>query len=242
MNKLSALTFRNIKEIIRDPLSLVFCIGFPVVMLVLMQAIIGHIPGSPEMFNIVNYAPGICVFGYTFSMLFVAMIIAHDKNTEFVNRLNIAPIKKSTYIFSYVLGVMPVVVVQTLLFFAISLCFGLPFSANTALAFVCLIPSAIFYVVLGVLLGNLSKSEKQVGPICSIIISLAGMLGGVFMPVQNMGAFSTIANALPFWHTVQLGAGAITLQTSQLLIHLAVVVGYSLLVVGLTYIIHKRRK
>ena len=39
MKKLISLTKRNMKEMLRDPLSLVFCLAFPVVMLVLMQSI-----------------------------------------------------------------------------------------------------------------------------------------------------------------------------------------------------------
>ena len=240
MNKLKALITRNLKEIIRDPLSSVFCIGFPVIMLVLMQLLFGQMKGVPDMFNIGQFAPGICVFGYTFSMLFVAMIITHDNNTQFVNRLNIAPIKKTTYIFSYVLAILPIILVQTILFFAIALIFGLTLNSNTLLSVPCLLLSGIMFVMIGVLLGFVTKSEKHIGPICSIIISLSAMLGGIFMPVQNMGAFSSIANALPFLHSVQLGAAA--LNGENLLVHLLVVVGYTLLFALLAYLLLKRKK
>ena len=39
MKQLKALVKRNLKESVREPLSLVFCIGFPVVMLLVMQII-----------------------------------------------------------------------------------------------------------------------------------------------------------------------------------------------------------
>ena len=39
MKKVIQLTIRNIKEMLRDPLSIVFCLIFPILMLVLMQSI-----------------------------------------------------------------------------------------------------------------------------------------------------------------------------------------------------------
>lgn len=37
--KIKAFASRNAKEILRDPLSYIFCLGFPVVMLVIMTIV-----------------------------------------------------------------------------------------------------------------------------------------------------------------------------------------------------------
>ena len=89
MKALFSLTKRNLKETLRDPLSLIFCLVFPILMLILMQAIILNIQNAPENFKIENYASGICVFGYTFISMFVALQIASDKNTSFIKRIKI---------------------------------------------------------------------------------------------------------------------------------------------------------
>lgn len=91
MKKLGALISRNLKETLRDPLSLIFCLAFPVFMLVLMQLIFSGMEFVPENFKIENYANGICVFGFGFVGMFVAMQIASDKNSSFIKRLNVAP-------------------------------------------------------------------------------------------------------------------------------------------------------
>ena len=52
---------RNTKEIVRDPLTLAFGLGFPLVLLLLLSAIQANIPVS--LFEIQNLAPGIAVFG-----------------------------------------------------------------------------------------------------------------------------------------------------------------------------------
>lgn len=72
-NKIKALTLRNVKEIVRDPLSLVFCLAFPLVMLVLFSLIFKGMDNVPPMFAINAYAPGMAVFGYTFTMMFIAI-------------------------------------------------------------------------------------------------------------------------------------------------------------------------
>ena len=63
---------RNIKEVLRDPLSYIFCLGFPIIMLIIMTFVNNSIPKEANMkiFNIEYLAPGIAVFGLTFIMLF----------------------------------------------------------------------------------------------------------------------------------------------------------------------------
>ena len=134
MRKLFVLCKRNFKEIVREPISLIFCFGFPIVMLVLLQALFANLPFTPENFRVERYAVGICIFGYAFISLFTAMLFSGDKNSEFINRLHMAPISKTTFLLSYVLSMLPIALFQTLLFFACALIFKLPFSVNILLA------------------------------------------------------------------------------------------------------------
>ena len=238
MTKLICLTKRNLKEIIRDPLSLIFCLCLPVFMLVLMQIIFQNMSNVPNNFSIENYAFGICIFGYTFTMMFVAMLIAQDKNTAFANRIAIAPISKFSYIFGYFLSAFPIVLGQTFLFLVISLCFGMPFDINFLLAFLYLIPSACLYILLGIFIGTICKNEKQTGPISSIIITLVGIFGGVFMPLDQIGGgLYTIINILPFSHSVEIASNLFTIGADCIYPHILWLLGYSLLIIVLTYLL-----
>lgn len=49
MNKITAFASRNIKEILRNPLSYIFCIGFPIVMLIVMTIVNSSIPPEANM-------------------------------------------------------------------------------------------------------------------------------------------------------------------------------------------------
>lgn len=243
MNALFALVKRNVKEALRDPLTLVFCIIFPVVMLVFMQVIFTNMEFVPENFQIKHYAAGICVFGYTFAGMFTAMNIAGDKNTSFIKRITISPIKRFTYLFSFTLSGLPIAFCQTILFFLIALAFGLPFDGNWWLSILYLLPSAIMFLSIGTLIGVICKNEKQTGPISSIIVSVTGMLGGVFMPLSTLtGGFAAFVNALPFCHSVLIASELHTVGAGCIFPHLFFVVGYALLFWAITLLVERFKK
>lgn len=86
---------RNRKEILRDPLSLVFGIGFPVIMLALFSVLSNSIQGMPkEIFSISNFAPDMVVFGLSFITLFLGTLMANDRKSSFLARLFSSPLKE----------------------------------------------------------------------------------------------------------------------------------------------------
>ena len=66
--RLLVFTSRNRKELLRDPATLAFGIGFPLVVLLLLSAIQSNIPVS--LFEVESLTPGIAVFGFSFFSMF----------------------------------------------------------------------------------------------------------------------------------------------------------------------------
>ena len=224
MKKVIQLTIRNIKEMLRDPLSIVFCLIFPILMLVLMQSIFTNFEYIPDNFKIANYAPGICVFGYTFIAMFVGLQIASDKNTSFIKRMNIAPINKFTYYLSFMLSAFPLAILQTILFFLIAL----------------LMPSSILYISLGIMIGVICNNEKQTGPISSIFITVVGILGGVFMPIASLkGGILRVVNVLPFSHTVMIASNIQSDGASAIYPHIIYILAYTICFVLISFVVEK---
>ena len=60
---------RNVKELLRDPLTLLFSFGFPVVLMLLFSILSSGIPEMPDQFRLENLAPGMVVFGMSFISL-----------------------------------------------------------------------------------------------------------------------------------------------------------------------------
>ena len=80
---------RVAREILRDPGTLVFGLGFPLVLIFLLTAIQANIPVS--LFEIPDLAPGITIFGLSFMTLFSASIIAKDRESSLLARLYTTP-------------------------------------------------------------------------------------------------------------------------------------------------------
>lgn len=227
MKRILLLSKRNILETLKDYVSLIFIVGLPIVMLVLMQVLFGDIPEA-SMFMITNYAPGICVFGYAFCMLYIGVTMAQDKESAFMYRISVSPVTKKEYLMSFILYSFPIMFCQTILFYIVSLCFGLALNGRFFLSIIMLIPSMIFFSSCGVFLGTVAKSEKQVGPISSVLVTGVGIMGGVFMPIETIsGGFLTVCKILPFYNGVNLAKCAFNHLNIDNLINFFVILGWS---------------
>ena len=91
-----AFAKRCAKEILRDPITLCFGLGFPIALLLLLSAIQANIPVS--LFEIEHLTPGITVFGLSFMTLFSATIISRDRSSSLLRRLYTAPLSPADFI------------------------------------------------------------------------------------------------------------------------------------------------
>ena len=225
------LTFakRCAKEIIRDPLNLMFGLGFPIVLLLLLSAIQANVP--VKLFEIESLAPGITVFGLSFLTLFSATLIAKDKESSLLQRLYTTPLKSSDYILGYMLPIIPIAIVQSVICYLIAIAIGLPITINIIYAILMIVPIAIFYVALGLLCGSVFN-VKQVGGICgALLTNLSAWLSGVWFDLELVGGtFSKIANVLPFIHAVELERAMISGNFSESLSHIFPVLGYAIVI------------
>lgn len=185
---------RNFKEIVRDPLSLIFAIILPLFLLFIFQQI--NIPS--ESYNIENFTPGIVIFGFSFITLFTATLVAKDRSTSLLIRLGISPMKSVDYILGYMLSILPMILIQNILFFALALILKLPFTPYILLAILISVFISIIFISLGLIIGSL-VSEKASSGISSIVIQLVAFTSGMYFPLELLGnGFATVCKVLPF--------------------------------------------
>ncbi len=211
-----AFAKRNIKELLRDPLSYLFCLGFPVIMLILMTIINESIPAEANMtvFRIDNLCAGIAVFGLTFLMLFAALLISKDRTSSFLMRLYASPMTAVNFIAGYYIPLLILALAMCVITFGISFVIaavqGVSLSiGNMLLAIVMLIPSMVMFIGFGLFFG--CKFSQNAAPgLCSAIISAASILGGIWMDVEGIGgAIEAVCRVLPFYHSVSLARCAV---------------------------------
>ena len=222
------LTFakRCTKEILRDPLNLMFGLGFPVILLLLLSAIQANIP--VDLFQIEHLSPGIAVFGLSFMTLFSATLLARDRETSFLQRLYTTPLKSMDFILGYILPIIPIALAQSIICFLIAVLLGLPVTVNILFAVSMMLPVSLFYISLGLLCGSIFN-VKQVGGICgALLTNLSAWLSGIWFDLELVGGvFKKIANLLPFIHAVELERAMMSGNFSEALPHLYPVLAYA---------------
>ena len=249
MNKIIAFSKRNFLEIIRDPLSYIFCLGFPLVMLVVMTLVNDTIPEEAhmELFRINNLSGGIAVFGMTFIMLFVCLSVAKDRSGAFLVRLYATPMKSGDFILGYILPVLFLAILQSVITFAasliVSLIVGIELNIlGILIAILSLIPSMVMFISFGLLFGTLF-SEKAAPGLCSIIISLGSFLGGIWFDVDGVGGvLQDICYVLPFVHSVKVARLTCAMEfDGDLPLHILITSAYALAVTALSILLFRSK-
>jgi len=236
------LTFanRNTKEILRDPLTLIFGLGFPFVLLLLLSAIQANIPVG--LFEIQHLTPGITVFGLAFMSLFSATIIAKDRGSSLLQRLYTTPLTARDFILGYTLPIIPISIGQCVVCYIAAIFLGLNITVNILYAVVFIIPISVLYIALGLLCGSV-LNDKQVGGICgALLTNLSAWLSGVWFDLDLVGgAFKKIAYALPFVHAVEIERAVLAGDFAGIFPHLWWVLGYAAILLVLAVLMFLRQ-
>ena len=234
---------RITKEIIRDPLNLIFGLGFPVVLILMLSAIQANIP--VDLFEIQHLTPGITVFGLSFLTLFSSTIISKDRNTSLLQRLYTTPLTPLDFILGYTLPIIPIAVAQSIVCYVFALILGLDLSVNILYAIISVAPLSVLFIAFGLLFGSI-LNEKQVGGICgALMTNLSAWLSGIWFYLDLVGGvFKKIAYVFPFVHAVEMERAILSGNFSDIFPHIWWVLGYSivLLVAAVFFFLRQMKK
>ncbi len=205
---------RTTKEILRDPLSFVFCLGVPLVLLVAMYLLFSE---TAPWFSLELLTPGIAVFSGSFTMLYLSLMVSRDRSTAFLSRLYISPMATSDFVTGYALPGLGIGVAQLVICYltaaVVGLCTGATdwiTPAGIPLAILSALPMLVVYIGFGILFGCLF-SEKAAPGLCSVIISGGGFLSGAWTPLETLSeGFRTVCLCLPFYPAVLMGRTALS--------------------------------
>lgn len=239
------LTFstRTAKEILRDPLTVAFGAGFPLVLLLLLSALQANIP--VDLFAIGRLAPGMAVFVLSFLTLFSATLIAKDRASSLLQRLYTTPLRSGEYILGYLLPLLPLALAQSAVCYLAAVLLGLEITVHILWSIVFILPTALFFIALGLLCGCVF-TEKQVGGICgALLTNLAAWLSGTWFDLELVGGtFKRVAYALPFVHAVEMAKAVLVGNWGGIFPHLWWVLGYAGAAVALAVwvFLHKMKR
>lgn len=231
---------RNAKELLRDPLTVIFGLGFPLVLLLLLSAIQANIP--VPLFEIKQLSPGIAVFGLSFMTLFSATLIAKDRGSLLLQRLYTTPLRPIEFILGYALPILPFSLAQSVICYAVAFLLGLEVTLDCLLAILFILPVSLLYIALGLLFGSI-LTDKQAGGVCgALLTNLSAWLSGIWFDLELVGgAFQRIAYLLPFVHAVEMERAVLGGDLRGAMPHLLWVLGYAILLLALAVVLFLRQ-
>lgn len=236
------LTFasRTYKEIVRDPLTVAFGLGFPLAVLLMLSLIQSNVP--VELFELDKLTPGICVFGLSFISLFSAMLISKDRDSSLLRRLFTTPLTAADFLLGYTLPLLPISVMQGAICYAAAILLGLSPRVEIIWSVLFILPVSLLYIAIGLLCGSL-LNDKQVGGVCgALLTNLTAWLSGIWFDVELVGGvFKKIAYVLPFLHAAELEREILAGNFSEALSHLPWVVGYTVVIASAGVLIFMRK-
>lgn len=224
--KVLSFSKRCMKEVYRDPLNVLFGLGFPLILLLLMTLL--QRKASVELFRMERLAPGMCVFGLSFLTLFSATLVAKDRESAFLQRLYTTPLRAWEFLLGYSLPFFPLALAQAGICYGAAVALGLPWSMGLLRALLVLLPLSLFYIALGLLCGS-ALGVKQVGGLCgALLTNVSAWLSGLWFDLELMGEiFGKIARLLPFYHGFTLESSALAGDRSGVFHHLIPVLLYA---------------
>jgi len=226
--KFMGLAKRNFQEIIRDPLTTILGIGAPSVLMVIFVLINQSSSLPIDIFNVNNLVPGIVVFGFSFLMMFSAMLLSKDRQTSLFDRFQTLPLSAIDFILAYSLPFLPVALLQVFITYIIGIALGMTITWIALLSIFIYIPVAIIFIGLGLLLGCLC-TENQISGIGTIVITLTSIFSGAWMDLSISQFTQTVGNILPFSHGIEAVRELSTILPFDIT-HLYYLGGYFLLI------------
>lgn len=210
----------------------------------MLSVINSSIPAEANntMFSIENLAPGLAMFGTAFMALFSGMLLSKDRASSFLMRLFASPMTSFDFIVGYTLPMIVMASAQAAITLLASCIVGLELTVNLLLAILVTTLASLLFVGFGLLFGSL-LNDKAVGGICgALLTNVAGWLSGVFIPIDLIGgAFKKAAEILPFYHSVQAIKATLDGNFVEILPHLIIVLGYTIVIFILAIIVFHRR-
>lgn len=230
---------RNRKEILRDPMTLLFGMVLPLLMLWLFSTMAENMPF--DLFTLEKLAPAIIVFSFSFITLFTGMLIGRDKSSSFLMRIFASPMAATDYLIGYALPLLPVAFIQMAACYATALLLGMPATLDAIPAFGVLAIISLLYIGFGLFFGTFF-TDRQVGAMFAIFVNITTWLSGTWFELDMIGGtFQRVAYLLPFAHAVDASRAVFAGNYGSVAAPMLWVMGYTAVIFGIAVWGFKKR-
>ena len=204
---------RTYKEILRDPLSLIFGMAFPLVLMVVLQIICKNISSTGsvvlECYEIDKLMIGISVYCFAFTSFYAGIRVSKDKNEGYIQRFYSSNLTLEDYLLGYIAPLLLITFLQSVMCvttaFILDAIFELDklhFGFNYVIIILMMLPCELVFIFIGLMLGCSFKANESYAIFIGIII-VTIMTGNIFFPAESFGnGYVIFCKILPFYPTV----------------------------------------
>ena len=173
-------------------------------------------------------------------MVSTILIIVQEKP---VARLLLTPVKRLEILTAKYLTYMSILVIQNLSLIFTALAFGLYLVGSILDLFLALFILGFTGLALGIFISTLSKTKTQANQLFLATFLVLVLLSGIFIPIDAMPIYlQVIAYIIPLSHGDPLINSIITKGKSVFGFDFFTLLGVSVVLVALSFIIFQRRK
>jgi ABC-2 type transport system permease protein len=235
-----ALSRRSILTTVRQPTSIIPSLIFPLFFMALSSAAFDRttqLPGFPEVDSFVQFVIATTILqGTLFGSVAAGAALATDIERGFFDRLVSSPVSRSSILVGRLAGAATVSFFQALLYFAITMVFGLEVEGGIASILAIALVAGVVSAGTGSFAMSMAlrtgSAEAVQGSFPLLFVFL--FLSSAFFPRELMnGWFEAVATANPLSHLIEANRSLVIDEFTMREFLTALGIGLSICVVGL---------
>ncbi len=200
----------------------------------LLSPQVEYLAGGPEFDELDTFAPVfISFFAFFFVYLLTSVSFLRERLQGSIERLIVSPLARTEIILGYMLGFSFYALIQSILMVLFTVYVLRIHTAGPVWSVILLtVILTLGAVNLGIFLSTFARTELQVVQFIPLVISLQGLLSGIIWPVETLPRpLRWLAQVLPLtWANDALRSVMLRGRgLDDLTLHLAVLVGFALL-------------
>lgn len=205
---------RTYREILRDPVSLIFGLAFPLVLLVVLQIICKNLTDNGmsvlECYEIDKLMIGVSIYSFSFTSFYAGIRVSKDKDEGYIQRFYSSKLQLEDYILGYIAPLLLITFMQSICCvttaFILDAILGLDklqFGVNYLILILMMLPCELIFICIGLMLGCSFKAKESIGIFIGIIV-VTIFTANIFFPAESFGSgYVIFCKILPFYPTVE---------------------------------------
>ena len=210
LSAISALAYRDLMKLIRDPIRLVTSLIFPVIFIGILGGSFQSGLGSMIDYDFMHFVfVGVLAQTLFQSSALGIISLIEDRQNDFIQEVFVSPISRYTIVIGKIIGESLVSLIQGIAILGFGVVIGIPFDISVVLGLVVVsVIVCVFGGSFGILVLSNLKSQRIANQIFPFIMLPQIFLSGVFTPIGDLPIVLDVLSRLsPMRYAVDLARG-----------------------------------